>query len=239
MCLCHICCHLSHTSTHDAHMQLVRVNLLVSCQSSLKRRKGLRNLRHMMLHQIHSCPCFRHMITNCIISCKERKMWTDASPCLPLSLMQLTLASGVSCVGTSVITSEPLSSVFDGPCDQYSSISCDIVCCIGKSCDFVFMLFAGKDLSKISMPVSLNEPLSALQRLCEEMEYSYLLDSASACDNLFDRMVLVACFAVSSYANSYNRAGRKPFNPLLGETYEYVREDRGFKFIAEQVCVQP
>ena len=34
----------------------------------------------------------------------------------------------------------------------------------------------GKDLSKISMPVTLNEPLSALQRLCEELEYSELLD---------------------------------------------------------------
>jgi hypothetical protein len=27
----------------------------------------------------------------------------------------------------------------------------------------------GKDLSKISMPVTLNEPLSVLQRLCEEL----------------------------------------------------------------------
>jgi hypothetical protein len=27
----------------------------------------------------------------------------------------------------------------------------------------------GKDLSKISMPVTLNEPLSMLQRLCEEL----------------------------------------------------------------------
>lgn len=95
--------------------------------------------------------------------------------------------------------------------------------------------FAGKDLSKISMPVSMNEPLSALQRLCEELEYSELLDQASTCPDPFDRMVHVASFAVSSYALSYHRAGRKPFNPILGETYECVREDKGFKFIAEQV----
>ena len=33
----------------------------------------------------------------------------------------------------------------------------------------------GKDLSKVSMPVSFNEPLNMLQRLCEELEYSELL----------------------------------------------------------------
>ena len=37
----------------------------------------------------------------------------------------------------------------------------------------------GKDLSKISMPVTLNEPLGVLQRMCEELEYSELLDAAS------------------------------------------------------------
>jgi len=37
----------------------------------------------------------------------------------------------------------------------------------------------GKDLSRISMPVTLNEPLGVLQRMCEELEYSELLDAAS------------------------------------------------------------
>lgn len=96
-------------------------------------------------------------------------------------------------------------------------------------------MFTGKDLAKVSMPVSMNEPLSALQRVCEELEYSELLDQAATCSDPFDRMVRVAAFAVSSYALSYHRAGRKPFNPILGETYECVREDKGFKFIAEQV----
>ena len=45
----------------------------------------------------------------------------------------------------------------------------------------------------------------------------------------------MAAFAVSSFALNFHRAGRKPFNPILGETYECVREDKGFKFIAEQV----
>lgn len=47
--------------------------------------------------------------------------------------------------------------------------------------------------------------------------------------------VLVAAFAVSGYSSTYYRAGSKPFNPLLGETYECIREDKGFCFFSEQV----
>ena len=45
----------------------------------------------------------------------------------------------------------------------------------------------GKDLSKISMPVTLNEPLSTLQRLCEELEYSDLVDKAVSAASPLDR----------------------------------------------------
>lgn len=31
----------------------------------------------------------------------------------------------------------------------------------------------------------------------------------------------------------------KPFNPLLGETYEYARPDKGFRFFIEQVSHHP
>lgn len=47
----------------------------------------------------------------------------------------------------------------------------------------------GKDLSKVSMPVQLNEPLNTLQRLCEELEYSSLLDRASRTADPCERMV--------------------------------------------------
>ncbi|XP_058038090.1 oxysterol-binding protein-related protein 3 isoform X4 [Ahaetulla prasina] len=97
----------------------------------------------------------------------------------------------------------------------------------------------GKDLSKVSMPVGLNEPLNTLQKLCEELEYSELLDKAAFTPNPFERMVYVAAFAVSAYASSYYRAGSKPFNPVLGETYECIREDKGFQFFSEQVSHHP
>uniref|UniRef100_A0A8D3AY42 Oxysterol-binding protein n=1 Tax=Scophthalmus maximus TaxID=52904 RepID=A0A8D3AY42_SCOMX len=97
----------------------------------------------------------------------------------------------------------------------------------------------GKDLSKVSMPVELNEPLNTLQRMCEELEYSELLDKAAETEDPFERMALVAAFAVSGYSSTYFRAGSKPFNPLLGETYECIREDKGFCFLSEQVSHHP
>uniref|UniRef100_A0A2I3M3D1 Oxysterol-binding protein n=1 Tax=Papio anubis TaxID=9555 RepID=A0A2I3M3D1_PAPAN len=97
----------------------------------------------------------------------------------------------------------------------------------------------GKDLSKVAMPVELNEPLNTLQRLCEELEYSELLDKAAQIPSPLERMVYVAAFAISAYASSYYRAGSKPFNPVLGETYECIREDKGFQFFSEQVSHHP
>uniref|UniRef100_A0A669PUQ9 Oxysterol-binding protein n=1 Tax=Phasianus colchicus TaxID=9054 RepID=A0A669PUQ9_PHACC len=97
----------------------------------------------------------------------------------------------------------------------------------------------GKDLSRVALPVQLNEPLNTLQRLCEELEYSTLLDRAARARDPRQRLVYVAAFAVSAYASTFYRAGSKPFNPVLGETYECVRPDRGFRFISEQVSHHP
>ncbi|KAJ3382416.1 hypothetical protein HDU92_004776 [Lobulomyces angularis] len=97
----------------------------------------------------------------------------------------------------------------------------------------------GKDLSTVAMPIVLNEPLNLLQKLCEELEYSELLDQAAESNDPTERLLLISAFAVSGYASTINRAGRKPFNPLLGETFEYIREDKGFKFISEKVSHHP
>ena len=48
-------------------------------------------------------------------------------------------------------------------------------------------------------------------------------------------MLWVAAFSISAYGSSNARASHKPFNPLLGETFECIREDKGFKYVAEQV----
>jgi len=100
----------------------------------------------------------------------------------------------------------------------------------------------GKDLSSISMPVSSNEPISLLQRVSEILEYSTLLDNAAnKAKSSTERLICVTAFAISSLSSARvkERAIRKPFNPMLGETFELVREDRGFRFMAEKVSHRP
>ncbi|KAI8081611.1 Oxysterol-binding protein-domain-containing protein, partial [Halteromyces radiatus] len=111
----------------------------------------------------------------------------------------------------------------------------------GKSVNLLGLLRKniGKDLSTITMPISLNEPLNLLQRLCEELEYSELLDKANRMDDPLDRLMYVSAFAISGYASSQYRIGRKFWNPLLFETYECIRPDKGFKFISEKVSHRP
>ncbi|XP_068158031.1 oxysterol-binding protein 1 [Drosophila tropicalis] len=97
----------------------------------------------------------------------------------------------------------------------------------------------GKDLSKIPMPVNFNEPLSMLQRLVEDYEYADILDIAANCGDPCEQLAYVAAFTVSSYATTTNRTG-KPFNPLLGETFECDRtDDLGWRCLAEQVSHHP
>lgn len=87
--------------------------------------------------------------------------------------------------------------------------------------------------------VNFNEPLSMLQRLTEDLEYHELLDKAARCDSSLEQMCLVAAFSVSSYSTTVHRTA-KPFNPLLGETYELDRlEEFGYRSLCEQVRARP
>ncbi|QPG72927.1 hypothetical protein FOA43_000231 [Brettanomyces nanus] len=96
----------------------------------------------------------------------------------------------------------------------------------------------GKDMTKMTLPVAFNEPTSLLQRNIEIMEYSDLLDKAASIEFSPLRMVYVAGFAASEYASTVGRIA-KPFNPLLGETYEYARPDKGYRVFCEQVSHHP
>ncbi|KAA8499882.1 Oxysterol-binding protein-related protein 6 [Porphyridium purpureum] len=96
----------------------------------------------------------------------------------------------------------------------------------------------GKDLSKIAVPVVFNEPLSFLQRMTEDVEYSDLLDAAVKSNDPRERLLLVAALGLSHYSSTMERLG-KPFNPLLGETFELVSKARHIRVIAEQVSHHP
>lgn len=102
----------------------------------------------------------------------------------------------------------------------------------------------GKDLSSLSMPVDMNEPITILQKYAEVLEYSDLIDNALQGDypeNSGELILRIGAFSISYLAamRMKVRSTRKPFNPLLGETYELVREDKGFRMLCEKVSHRP
>ncbi|KAF7325030.1 Oxysterol-binding protein [Mycena kentingensis (nom. inval.)] len=96
----------------------------------------------------------------------------------------------------------------------------------------------GKDLTKISFPVFFNEPTSMLQRMAEDMEFSECLDVAAKERDAHRRIAFVAAFAMSNYSSTIGRIA-KPFNPMLSETFEYVRVDKEYRYLSEQVSHHP
>lgn len=84
--------------------------------------------------------------------------------------------------------------------------------------------FIGKDLSRITMPIYLNLPQSMLQKLSEIMEYSKAIQMANkTTDKALQCGYILSAFIII-YANTIGTS-KKPFNPLLGETYE-VRDQK-------------
>ena len=80
------------------------------------------------------------------------------------------------------------------------------------------------------MPVYFNEPLSLNQKLAETVEYNELLERASKEHNSLVRMALVAAYSSSRYCCVVGRT-HKPFNSLLGETFELVTTN--YRFFSE------
>jgi len=58
------------------------------------------------------------------------------------------------------------------------------------------------------------------------------------CDPI-ERLMYIAGFVVSGFCHTKTRAIRKPFNPMLGETYECIRPEKGMKFLSEKVVHHP
>lgn len=94
----------------------------------------------------------------------------------------------------------------------------------------------GKDLTQVTFPVYFNEPLSMLQKLADFLEYDYLLRKANHSDNPHMRLVNIFATLYILYATVPDRL-KKPFNPLLGETFEIVEGD--VRCVLEQVSHHP
>lgn len=98
--------------------------------------------------------------------------------------------------------------------------------------------YIGKDVtSMISLPVWIFEPLSFLQIMCEPMQYSELLNKAAESPDSANRMAYLIAFITAGYSQAVRQ--KKPFNPILGETYEFVPPNKNYKFFAEQVSHHP
>lgn len=62
----------------------------------------------------------------------------------------------------------------------------------------------------------------------------HALQAAEKPAQSIERMLYVAAFAVSSYSGTNNRY-LKPFNPLLGETFEFEYPEQNWRGMAEKV----
>ena len=95
-----------------------------------------------------------------------------------------------------------------------------------------------QELSRVPMPVLINEPISMLQKTCEMMTNVSILEQAAntqPSDSL-KRLIYATIFTLVQFDLQKTRQ-RKPFNPMLGETFEQVQEN--YRFVAEQVSHHP
>jgi hypothetical protein len=76
----------------------------------------------------------------------------------------------------------------------------------------------------VSLPVKIFEPKSTLQRITENWSFAPIfLPLASKADDSIERLKYVICYAIAGLYPSSKQL--KPFNPLLGETFEGIFDD--------------
>ena len=98
--------------------------------------------------------------------------------------------------------------------------------------------YLGKDItSLVILPVWIMQPFTMLQNMAEIMEYTDCLDAAATCEDPYMRMAHIVGYTMGPFA-AIERPW-KPFNPILGETFEYYKRDKGIKYLAEQVSHHP
>ena len=88
---------------------------------------------------------------------------------------------------------------------------------------------------KTALPIYFNEPISMLQKQCEKFFFPFL-DKACNNDDIYMQYINISNFIFSEIFINLNRT-LKPFNPIIGETYEFFNKD--FKYFAEQISHNP
>lgn len=110
-------------------------------------------------------------------------------------------------------------------------VAWDFIKSVGKS------VLEGKNLVHITLPVRIFEPRSFLERLVDNWFHApVFLSRAAAASAPLERFKQTICFAVSGL--HHNVAPKKPFNPILGETYQASFAD-GTRIFCEQGSHHP
>jgi len=88
-------------------------------------------------------------------------------------------------------------------------------------------------------PVYFNEPLSICQRQCEQFFYLDLLNKVCMeSKNKSLQLGYISAFIIGEIFLRLNR-NLKPFNAIIGETYEFYDNKNQFRYYAEQVSHKP
>ena len=88
-------------------------------------------------------------------------------------------------------------------------------------------------------PVYFNEPLSILQKQCEKFYYLDLLKKVSnESKNKSLQIAYISAFIIGEIFLGLNR-NLKPFNAIIGETYEFFDNKNNFRYYSEQVSHHP
>ena len=91
---------------------------------------------------------------------------------------------------------------------------------------------------KLPSPVYFNEPLSMGEKQCEKFKYMDLLIKAGNESSKEMQMCYISAFLIGEIFLNIGRS-LKPFNPIIGETYEFFDNERKFRYYSEQVSHKP
>uniref|UniRef100_A0A7S2TI12 Oxysterol binding protein n=1 Tax=Lotharella oceanica TaxID=641309 RepID=A0A7S2TI12_9EUKA len=98
-------------------------------------------------------------------------------------------------------------------------------------------IMEGKSIINISLPVTIFEPRSFLQRMTDHWAFAPLyLNKAAMAKDPVERFKWAIAFMISGLHNGCRQ--KKPFNPILGETFQATYPD-GTEIFLEQVSHHP
>lgn len=99
-------------------------------------------------------------------------------------------------------------------------------------------LLSGNGLSSTPAPVAIFEPRSNLQKLTDPWVYTAFLDAAAREADPVAKLQLVAAWFVAGTRHMFD-TWRKPFNPVLGETWQCHDGEAGCTGQLEQTSHHP